>query len=348
MVSENRPAEARKPGRAHSGSRITGYLLTWAALAACALGYLTVAAARPDLLAIVLPVADRGYDGAGSLPNGSDVRDEMTTMRKWVNELQHEMAAAKSAIEAQTTESRVLAQRITAAEARLPGLRDIRTGSGNEPVPPPAQSANASSSAPATEPDRLASAPPATAPEPPPAPVASTAFEKTIVAAIAEPPEAARSAPAPVAIAPPSPPPPAPQKSASRSAPSVKILNPVPSAQITTGSVVRPSPPPAPTPKFGAAKVTPPPPPAPVRGIEIGNAESLDGLRSQWSQLTSRNGAVLSQLAPRYLIAADGSQSPFKLMAGPFKTTNEAVRACRALRARGVACKVGRYIGNAF
>jgi 2-polyprenyl-6-methoxyphenol hydroxylase-like FAD-dependent oxidoreductase len=85
-----------------------------------------------------------------------------------------------------------------------------------------------------------------------------------------------------------------------------------------------------------------------VRGIEIGNAESLDGLRSQWSQLTSRNGAVLGQLAPRYLIAADGSQSPFKLMAGPFKTTNEAVRACRALRARGVACKVGRYIGNAF
>jgi hypothetical protein len=343
MLSETRHSETRTTGRAGGGSRITGYVLTWAALAACALGYLTVAAVRPDLLAVVLPVADRGYEDANGGQIASDFRDEMTTMRKWVNDLQHEMATAKSAIEAQSTESRVLAERITAAEQRLRATSEIRGGAGSAARQSAARANGQAASAPA-EPDQAASPPMAIA-EPPQTP----AFERTIAAAIAQTPAAKPAEPAPAAAAPAEPPEPAPSPQAFvRSAPSVKILNPAPPSPMTTGSVAKPSPPSAPAPKFGVAKVTAPPPPPPERGIEIGNAESLDGLRTRWSQLAALNGTVLSNLAPRYLIAADGSASPFKLMAGPFKTTDEAVKACRALRTRGVTCKVGRYIGNAF
>lgn len=107
---------------------------------------------------------------------------------------------------------------------------------------------------------------------------------------------------------------------------------------------------PAPSPSapisFGAAKVVPAAGPA---AIEIADAENLDALRQSWSSISSGNTDVLRRLSARYRISADGGrEKPFTLLAGPFPTTAEARRACVALKARGVVCKVGDFSGNAM
>lgn len=99
---------------------------------------------------------------------------------------------------------------------------------------------------------------------------------------------------------------------------------------------------------FGAPKVVVAAPSTPT-GIEIADAESLDGLRQSWSALSSGNTDVLRRLSARYRISSDASRDkPFTLLAGPFPTPAEARRACIALKARGVNCKVGDFTGNAM
>lgn len=95
---------------------------------------------------------------------------------------------------------------------------------------------------------------------------------------------------------------------------------------------------------FGAPKVVPAATPS---GIEIGEGESLDVLRQNWASLSGSNTDVLRRLSARYRISG-GSDKPFTLMAGPFPTSAEARRACNALKARGVLCKVGDFVGNAM
>ncbi len=289
------------------------YLLSWVAVAAGGLAYLGVAAARPDLLSIILPVLDQSAEQVIAGRNGSDVADELATLRRWVHDLQHDVAATKSALNDQLQQSQAMSQRLTIAEDRLSPVRDARSESSAKAAlqrlqaRPPAKA----------EPPRAALPPSAqTAPQTPP--------QTQDVAAVAQPQPAA--------------------------GPAVKVINAAPVSSIVTGSLPETPAVEAAPAGFGPAKVTPAPP-APAgapRGILIGSSESLEALRSRWGELSARNAGELRELAPRYRLATDGRQAPFSLLAGPFGTNDDAQRTCANLRAKGVTCRVSDYSGSAF
>jgi hypothetical protein len=79
--------------------------------------------------------------------------------------------------------------------------------------------------------------------------------------------------------------------------------------------------------------------------IQLGTGPSVDALRLNWSLLQQRHQGVLQKLQPRYTGGASGSA--FDLIAGPLPPA-EAQRACDALRAQNVSCKVGSFGGNAL
>jgi hypothetical protein len=97
---------------------------------------------------------------------------------------------------------------------------------------------------------------------------------------------------------------------------------------------------------FGAPKVVAAP--ANPTGIEIADSESLDGLRQSWASISAANTDVMRRLSARYRISAAGKDKPFTLLAGPFPSPAEARKACVSLKARGVACRVGDFVGNAM
>lgn len=303
-------ATAKRGASGRTGASL--YLMSWVAVAAFGLGYIGVAATRPDLLGAILPLAEPAQDQANASRQGNDLAEEMSRLRRWVHELQHELAATKSTLQEQVAHSSSIVQRLTAAEEKLGALREVR-----DPV---------IKTVPVPRGQTKAQAPT------PPAPAA------------AEPARVAEAAPA--------------EQTPANTA-GVRVLNGA-SSPIATGSVpdtsasaqrqVAAAAPP-PTPAFSAPKVvTPAPPPAPPtpRGIEIGNAESLDALRARWGELSGRNPDALGALAPRYRLAGDGRASPFTLLAGPFDNTTDATRACNSLKARGIPCRVSGYGGNAF
>ena len=113
-------AELRTSSSLPAQPRTNRYLLSWMALAAFGIGYIGFASIRPDLLAGVLPLADQNAEQAYGGRNAADLADELITLRKWVNDLQHEMAATKSAVQVQAEQGKSLQQRLSAAEERLP------------------------------------------------------------------------------------------------------------------------------------------------------------------------------------------------------------------------------------
>lgn len=291
-------ASARRAAPGRQASSL--YLISWVAVAAFGLGYIGVATTRPDLLGTILPLAEQQPDQASATRNAGDLAEEMVVLRKWINELQHELAATKSGVYEQTANTNAILLRLTAAEERLGALREVR-----EPTPKGAVAKVLT----------RAQAPAQAAPAPG-EPAQKTAQTQTQTQTWA--PEVAAS-----------------------SLPNVRVVNPA-TTPITTGSV-----PEAASPAVPAAKA--PPPPVSPRAIEIGSAESLDGLRAKWGEIASRNADVLADAAPRYRLAADGRSAPFTLLAGPFETSADATRACNALRVKGVACRVGgAFTGNTF
>lgn len=293
-------ASARRAAQGRQASSL--YLISWVAVAAFGLGYIGVATTRPDLLGTILPLADQQPDQASATRNAGDLAEEMVVLRKWINELQHELAATKSGVYEQTANTNAILLRLAAAEERLGALREVR-----EPTPKGAVAKVLT----------RAQAPVQASPTPA-EPAQKTAQAQPQTQSQAWAPEVAAS---PLS--------------------NVRVVNPA-TTPITTGSV-----PEAASPAAPAAKA--PPPPVSPRAIEIGSAESLDGLRAKWGEIASRNADVLADAAPRYRLAADGRAAPFTLLAGPFETPADATRACNALRAKGVACRVGgAFTGNAF
>lgn len=119
-------AEHRTSSSASTQPRTSRYLLSWMALAAFGIGYIGIASIRPDLLAGMLPLADQNAEHAYGGRNAADLADELITLRKWVNDLQHEMAATRSAVHVQAEQGKALQQRLAAAEERLPPVREAR------------------------------------------------------------------------------------------------------------------------------------------------------------------------------------------------------------------------------
>ena len=287
------------------------YLMSWVALAAFGLGYIGVAATRPDLLGAILPMAEPQQDQIMAGRTAGDIADELTTLRKWVNDLQHDLAAAKSSMHEQAAHNTAIAQRLAAAEDRLGPVREVRSD-GRATI----QRLQNRSQAPAA----AAAQPVAAAAQPLPGgePRDQRLAQPALPATPAEPAAFANN---------------------------MKVLNGA-SAPIATGSVPEAPPPTAaPVSPMKTAVVTPPR--SGPRAIEIGNSESLEGLRAKWGDLSGRN-PELGDLAPRYRLTADGRQAPFTLLAGPFDTPDAATRTCDALKSKGVTCRVGAYTGNAF
>ncbi len=83
--------------------------------------------------------------------------------------------------------------------------------------------------------------------------------------------------------------------------------------------------------------------PARSPGLLVASGPSLESIRLSWTVLSQTHGTVLGALEPRLVPSNDGSA--FQLIAGPFATDAEALKACLALKARGVGCKPAEYTG---
>jgi hypothetical protein len=296
-----------------------GYVMSWVAVAVGGLAYLAVAGARPDLLSTVLPIADPAQEQIVAGRTAADVGEEVATLRRWVHDLQHELAATKSALNDHVIVAQQLAQRVAIAEDRLGRtVREVVT-----------------ETQPKAQPQRIQ-------------------VKQLTPPSKAEPPRAAL---------PDVPPPPGqPEQSIAALPPmpgaSVRVLNSQETSPVVTGSLPDTAPaalaPPPATVSAPPKVVMAPPPPAAQpktsapRGIVIGSSDSLETLRTRWSELSTRNSADLSGLSPRYKLAADGRQAPFSLLAGPFDSPAAAQRACASLRSKGVACQVGDYAGSSL
>ena len=293
----------QRMGRSGQGRPMANiYLMSWVAVAAFGLGYIGVAATRPELLGSFLPLIDQPQEQVVAGRTGADIADELATLRKWMHDLQHDQVATKSALQEQAVATGSLSQRVAAAEERLGTTREVRADvasrAGVQRLPP----SRVQAPVPVAQPPRVAQAPPIAGEA-----ATGTGGVKVINGGVA------------------------PIETGS-----------VPDAAVTAQVAAAPA-----VGGFGQPKVVAAPPSGP-RAVEIGSSESLDGLRAKWGDLTSRNGDVLADLAPRYRLAADGRQAPFTLLAGPFETPADATRACTVLRAKGVSCRVSAYGGNAF
>ncbi|CAN0466256.1 unnamed protein product, partial [Phaeothamnion confervicola] len=114
----------------------TAYLYSWGAVAVCGLAYVGVAATRPDLIGTVLPLADQANDQSYAGRAVADMADELATLRKWVNDIQHDLATTRNALQEQTAQQAALVQRMAAAEDRLPVTREVKADGVNKILAP--------------------------------------------------------------------------------------------------------------------------------------------------------------------------------------------------------------------
>jgi hypothetical protein len=122
---------AGRAARSRSGASL--YLLTWVAVAAFGLGYIGVAATRPEVLGSILPLAEPGSEQGLAGRQAGDLAEELIALRKWVHELQHDLAAARSTMQEQAAHNAAIVQRLAAAEERLGALREVREPAAKAP-----------------------------------------------------------------------------------------------------------------------------------------------------------------------------------------------------------------------
>jgi hypothetical protein len=96
---------------------------------------------------------------------------------------------------------------------------------------------------------------------------------------------------------------------------------------------------------FGPAVVKSAPQPV---GLKLSTGASVDSLRLSWSLLSEKHGDALNRLEARYTSGGDEFNPTYDLVAGPIKSKAEAVKICKALTAKGVACTVGTFAGDAL
>lgn len=117
--------------------------------------------------------------------------------------------------------------------------------------------------------------------------------------------------------------------------------------RVETGSIVppaQPAPPPAaapvaapvaPTITFGAPVVTPTKA-STTYAVQIAAGNSLEAIRSSWTQLSNKH-AALQGLEPR-VVAPKAEGGKYRLMAGPFPSKTEAERVCLDMNVGRTGC----------
>lgn len=127
--------------------------------------------------------------------------------------------------------------------------------------------------------------------------------------------------------------PPAPSKKAATAAkkPAAKTAAAAKDRQIETGSIK----------KQAAAKAAP-------AGVLLATGPSVDTLRLNWSILTDRHADAVKDLQPRYVVSGKGDSRSYALVAGPLASPQKAKELCTIMAAKGLACQVSDYRGNAL
>lgn len=297
------------------------YVGTWMVLASAALAYLALAATRPEALTDYASLARRGEAtqvAATSVSPQPAQEAENQSLRETVQRLQTEVTRLSTNVIASEERAAQLSEKLASLQGKA---GDGKTTTAESPA--------------AALAGKFADAKPVEA--------KPTEAKRAVVAA------AKPTAPEPAAPAAPA------------AAKDVKILNTQPAtttpaaAPIETGSIQAPTPaavaaPAAPAAAapitFGAPVVTP----APRNlGLQIASGASVDSLRLSWSLLSEKHADSLKSLEPRYVTGGDeGDQQSFDLVAGPIKSEAQAKKVCKTLQARGVACRIGNFEGNAL
>lgn len=81
-------------------------------------------------------------------------------------------------------------------------------------------------------------------------------------------------------------------------------------------------------------------------GVELATGDSVDSLRLSWALLNERHRDLIGRLAPRYVHSGTGTQNPFRLIAGPFKSSRSAKDLCQRLQAYYVSCNPSAFTGK--
>lgn len=302
----------------HTRPRRTGqfaklYAGSWTVLALLALAYMITLATNPSIIGNWTPERSAPETNEGQR-SAARFATDLSGLRQSFGEIQREMAALSSVVQAGTSRDKEMLERISVLEERS------KTQAVVEAAAP------AAPSAPKTVVQRQAEA------------RAQKIAEKAALAAAPTPAAAEHAASAAEA-------------SPSRF---VVLNAPAPSANlIATGSIPAapaqgvPAPPAAMQAAVafgpGAIKAATPSGPA---GVEIASGPSLDTLRLNWSMLAERHAAQLKNLEARYTSAGEGQ--PYQLLAGPLSSPDEAKRVCAQLQAKRVACRVTGFGGNAL
>lgn len=303
------------------------YTLTWVGLAGVAVGYLSVVLTNPELVAKLSDGATVGSsDHSESLKAQKQVTAELQTLRETVSSLRNDLARVETKVASAADSNAAKAQAQNVAQA-------------------PANQQVAGSAIPALVPLNAKEE----------APKLPTQSVKTTSIRVGKlPPLPVRGPARPAQFA---------AKQISTGAGPAVVIN---SGRLVTGSVPKTSVPAAvprspaapniPTPSFqtpsvsfelpGAAGV-PTSATGPATAVVVSAATSLAGLRASWDQLSRNHPALLGTLEPRYdAMGNDGG--PYRLLAGPLSDRVEADRLCSELRANGVACGVGEFVGKAL
>jgi len=121
-------------------------------------------------------------------------------------------------------------------------------------------------------------------------------------------------------------------------APAPPAPMPAPAALPVVASTAEPDPPPSvPLPAIPAQRSE--------FGIDLGSANSLDGLRAIWQRLTKAN-KTLGALHPIVVVKERGSNMQLRLVAGPISDAATAAKLCAGMAAADYFCETTVYDGQ--
>lgn len=98
-------------------------------------------------------------------------------------------------------------------------------------------------------------------------------------------------------------------------------------------------------PEAGVADEKPVAVPRTTFGIELGGANSVDGLRNLWRRMAKAH-KELQDLRPIIMIKENASGGPFRLVAGPFDDAAAAAKLCVALSSADRTCETPVFDGQ--
>ena len=299
----------------HTRPRRTGqfaklYAGSWTVLALLALTYMITLATNPSIIGNWTPERSAPETNEGQR-SAARFATDVSGLRQSFGEIQREMAALSSVVQAGTSRDKEMLERIGVLEERS------RTQAVVEAAAPPAPKTVVQRQAEARAQKMAEKAALAAAPTPATAENAASAAEASPSRFVV------LNAPAPSA-----------NLLATGSIPAAPAQGvPAPPAAMQSAVAFGP----------GAIKAATPSGPA---GVEIASGPSLDTLRLNWSMLAERHAPQLKNLEARYTSAGEGQ--PYQLLAGPLSSPDEAKRVCAQLQAKRVACRVTGFGGNAL